>query len=191
MDGSGLHTPLGTMALDSSAAELLAAAGNRIRLDYGPHCGEHSAENQVPFVQSLFPSAGLVAALVGDHDIQTLRDLVDALGKLAERRSILVVSSSDMLHDADYELVSRTDRETLKKVAAMDYDSLAAEWSPYRQTFCGLIPALAAMRFAASRGCREGTVLHYCNSGDIDPSGRGTWVVGYGAVVFAVPAQSG
>jgi AmmeMemoRadiSam system protein B len=174
------------MTLDSAAAEFLADSGDRIHLDYSPHGGEHSAENQIPFVQSLFPNAGLVVALAGDHDGGTLDDLVAALGKLADKRSMLVISSSDMLHDADYDLVSRTDHETLKKVSSLDHGAIADEWSPHRQTFCGLIPVLAAMRFAESRGCNEGVVLHYCNSGDIDPSGRGTWVVGYGAAVFSV-----
>jgi len=187
MDGDVLRTPLGDAVLDPAGADVMAATSARIYVDYRPHAGEHSAENEVPFVQAALPGVPIIVGLVGDHDPRTLDDLVGALDALSAKKTVLVVASSDMLHDPDYNLVTRTDKETLKLVEAMDHAGIRKGWGYSRQTFCGIGPVLAAMRFAQGKGCLEGTVLIYRNSGDDFPESRGRWVVGYGAVVFAVP----
>ncbi len=186
MDGDSIETPLGPSALDQTAIEMLTTGRERLFIDYAPHEMEHSAENEIPFVQAAFPNAKLVVALTGDHEDRSLNELVQALSALAETKRILVVASTDMLHADDYELVSSTDRQTLERVAAMDIMAIGKTWSPQNQIFCGIMPVLAAMRFAEAQGCRQSTVLYYRNSGDEDPISRGHWVVGYGSVVFAV-----
>lgn len=187
MDGDAIKTPLGEIGLDGEAAKLLVAQSPRISFDYAPHAGEHSAENEIPFVQAALPDTKIVVGLIGDHDPQTLDDLVEALGVVSKKKKILVIASSDMLHDPSYSLVTSTDKETMEKVRAMDLAAIRKDWSPTKQTFCGLMPVLAVMRFAKSQGCKNGTVLYYRNSGDDFPESRGRWVVGYGSVVFAVP----
>jgi len=184
MDGDAIATPLGETLLDREAAQVLMRNRSAIKLDYEPHNGEHSAENQIPFVQAALPRAKLVVALIGGHNPQTINQLVGGLADLAGQKKILVVASSDMLHDPDYDLVTRTDKATLKIVEAMDDKKLLQEWNYDRQTFCGMAPVVAAMRFAAAQGCKKGVVLKYENSGDMHPESRGQWVVGYGAVVF-------
>lgn len=189
MDGDAITTPLGEAVLDREAAQVLTANRNAIKLDYAPHHGEHSAENQIPFVQAALPKARLVVALMGDHNPQSISQLVSGLDDLAKQKKILVVASSDMLHDPDYDLVTRTDKATLKLVEAMDDKNLLQEWNYDRQIFCGMAPVLVAMRFAAAQKCAQGTVLKYENSGDKHPESRGQWVVGYGAVVFNAPVR--
>ncbi len=189
LDGDVLRTPLGEARLDTESAAILAQACPAVRLDARPHSGEHSAENEVPFVQAALPDARLVVALFGDHDPETLTSFVAALAGLAAKKKILVVASSDMLHDPDYDLVTKTDKQTLQSVAAMDSRGLLAQWSPRRQVFCGLAPVTVAMGFAREQGCTEGKILYYRNSGDDFPESRGELVVGYGAVVFAAPGK--
>jgi len=187
MDGDILRTPLGDAALDKTGATVMTSISPRIFFDYSPHAGEHSAENEVPFVQAALPDVPIIVGLVGDHDPRTIDDLVAALDALSKKKDILIVASSDMLHDADYALVTRTDQESLKLVEAMDHAAIRKGWGYSRQTFCGIGPVIAAMRFAQIKGCEAGTVLIYRNSGDDFPESRGRWVVGYGSVVFAVP----
>jgi len=187
MDGDAITTPLGEAVLDREAVQVLTSNRNAIKLDYAPHHGEHSAENQIPFVQVVLPKAKLVVALMGDHNPQSINQLVSGLTDLAKRKKILVVASSDMLHDPDYDLVTRTDKATLKIVESMDDKKLLQGWSYDRQIFCGMAPVAVAMRFAAGQECKQGTVLKYENSGDKHPESRGQWVVGYGAVVFLAP----
>lgn len=187
MDGDAIETPLGEVALDRETAGFLVSQSPRISFNYAPHAGEHSAENEIPFVQKALPGIKIVVGIIGDHDRQTLDDLVKALDALSKKKKIVVIASSDMLHDPSYSLVTRTDKETLKRVRSMDYDAIRKGWSPSRQTFCGVMPVLAVMEFARSQGCQKGTVLHYRNSGDDFPESRGRWVVGYGSAVFVVP----
>ncbi|MBW1780807.1 MAG: AmmeMemoRadiSam system protein B [Deltaproteobacteria bacterium] len=187
MDGDVLRTPLGDAVLDTEGGEAMAAESPRIYFDYRPHVGEHSAENEIPFVQSILPQAKVIVGLIGDHDPRTIDDLVTALDRLSKMKKIVVIASSDMLHDPDYDLVRRTDTDTLKMVKTMDHAGIEKGWSYSRQTLCGIGPVLAVMRFAERMGCRKGTVLHYRNSGDDFPESRGRWVVGYGSVVFAAP----
>lgn len=189
MDGDALETPLGEAALDTDAAAFLAAQSPRIRLLYAPHAGEHSAENQVPFVQEALPQARLVVALFGDHDGRTVADVARALGQLAARKRIAVVASTDLLHDPDYDRVTRSDGDTLGLIEGLKTAELSASWSYTNQVCCGIGPVLAAMTFAREQGCPKGVRLHYENSGDAHPESRGQWVVGYGAVAFPLPAS--
>jgi AmmeMemoRadiSam system protein B len=186
MDGDAIQTPLGESPLDAEAAGILVKSAAGIRLAYAPHNGEHSAENQVPFVQAALPGTKLVIGLIGGHDPETIKGLVAALSELAARKKILVVASSDMLHDPDYDLVTKTDKKTLQAVAALDTRKLLEQWGPEHQIFCGMTAVNVVMDFAKQQGCPAGKVLYYRNSGDDYPESRGSWVVGYGAVVFVL-----
>jgi len=185
MDGDAVETPLGQLALDREAAGLLTAEAPCMVLNYGPHAGEHSAENQLPFLQAAAPGSKAVVCLVGDHSAATLDAVVKALVRLNEERRVLVLASTDLLHDPDYERVTASDRKTMQQFGALDYKGILGRWSYSSQVCCGIGPVLCAMRFAEQLGVRQGKVLHYRNSGDDFPESRGSWVVGYGAAVFA------
>lgn len=185
MDGTAFSTPLGETNLDAEAASILTGFDRRIRLNYPPHSGEHSLENQIPFIQTVVPGAKLVMALLADRDAGTITTLAKSIEALAAKKKILVVASSDMLHDASYELVRKTDQQTLRSLVAMDVTGVLREWDYGRQILCGIGPVATAMTFARMRGVKQGTLLRYRNSGDDHPKSRGQWVVGYGAVAFA------
>lgn len=186
MDGDAIETPLGETPLDQEAASALAKASPLIRMAYAPHDGEHSAENQIPFIQEALPAAKLVVGLIGDHEEPTLAALVKALDQLAKQKKIVVVASTDLLHDPDYSLVARTDRKTMEQAGTLDWKGLLGRWDYSTQVCCGIGPVVTALRFAEAQGCRQGSVLYYRNSGDDFPESRGNWVVGYGSVVFAI-----
>ena len=187
LDADAILTPLGETPLDRDAMACLIKASPLIRYATPPHQGEHSAENEVPFVQTALPQARLVIGLFGDHDPASLNAMAQAILGLAENKKILVVASTDLLHDPDYPLVTRTDQQTLQQIAALDEHALLNRWRPDNQICCGLMPVLTAIRVAKGMGCTKGTPLYYRNSGDDHPESRGNWVVGYGAMVFAVP----
>ena len=187
MDGNSFETPVGRTMLDPEAAEILTDGSSRISIDYSPHLGEHSAENQIPFLQVALPESRLVMAIMGDRDTSTVNELAERLGRVAERKPLLVVASSDMLHDESYERVRRIDRQSLDHLTALKGRAILSGWEYANQTFCGLDPVLTLVDYARARGCKAGRVLHYRNSGDDYPESRGQWVVGYSAVAFGVP----
>ena len=189
LDGASVETPLGGVAIDMITATELAESSPRIAFSSAPHADEHSAENEIPFVQAALPGTKIVVGLMGDHDEKTVNDLVKALVAASAKRSLLVVASTDLLHDADYERVRKTDGETLAIITSMNAAKLAARWSYSEQVCCGIGPVLTVMKYAEAMGCGKGTLLHYRNSGDDYPESRGQWVVGYGAVVCASGRQ--
>jgi len=186
LDGDAIRTPLGDALLDREAARILCGAGRRVFEDARPHRGEHSAENEIPFIQAAAPDAKLVVGLIGDHQDETVTQLVEGLRALAKKKRIVVVASTDLLHDASYERVTKTDKVTLALIEKLDYQALLRTWSHREQVCCGIAPVVAAIRFARSQGEASGQVLYYRNSGDDYPESRGNWVVGYGAVIFTV-----
>ena len=188
MDGDAIRTPLGEIPLDGEARQYLADTCKGAEVNYAPHRGEHSAENQLPFVQVAVPKAKLVVALIGSHDMAVVEDLVQALRGLAKQKRIAVIASTDLLHDPDYERVKQMDGLTVERLKQMDAPAIVDTWSFREQTMCGVCPVLTAVLFAREQGCKEGAVLHYRNSGDDHPESRGQWVVGYAAVVYYTDA---
>ena len=185
MDGDVLRTPLGDAVIDQEANRALAASSERICEDYRPHNGEHSAENEVPFVQAVLPDTKIVVALMGDHDGETVEEFVAALKDLSATKKILFIASTDLLHDADFDKVTATDRKTVELIAGLNTRDLAGSWNMRNQVCCGIMPVLTAMKFASEMGCKQGDVLYCRNSGDDFPESKGDWVVGYGSIVFA------
>ena len=191
MDGDAIRSPLGVTVLDKESAGFLVSASDRIRFDYRPHMGEHSAENLVPFVQKSLLKAKLVVALMGDHEDASASDLAAALNKLATRRRIVVLASTDLLHDPDYDKVTRSDKVTLEEIVTLDEAGLAGTWSYDNQVCCGIMPVLTLMKFVRLQGVEKGEILGYRNSGDDHPESRGNWVVGYGSVIFSKQLKKG
>jgi len=184
------RTPLGEVAIDEETVKQLALAAN-CSLDRTPHVREHSIEVQVPFVQYLFPKAKIVAAVVGSPDLQLCTGFGQALAKALEKRSALIVASSDLSHYPAYDDACRTDRRTLEAMVTLDPAALrsavktdeTSEVPELSTCACGEAPVLAAMAAAKALGATHGAVVSYANSGDtlIGDHGR---VVGYGAVAF-------
>lgn len=191
MDGDALVTPLGAARLDRGVARLLTEGANHLYMSSAPHLGEHSAENIVPFLQVALPDCPVVLALMENHREATLDELVERLVKLGGTRKVLVVASTDLLHDPDYQKVTKTDKETLARIERMDWMGTLKAWDYSRQICCGIGPVIVAMRFADALGSKKGVRLCYRNSGDDFPESRGQWVVGYGALVFPVTAADG
>ncbi len=190
LPGSAIRTPLGDITLDNRLRQEMLAGSNIIFADQSLHHDEHSAENLLPFLQMALPDTPVTVAIIGDHEPDTIDELMTVLQKSGQSRNILLLASTDLLHDPDYHKVTQTDQETLRMICALDTAALTANWSYTNQLCCGIAPVQCAMRWAAMQGCTQGSVLHYRNSGDDFPESRGEWVVGYGSVIFTKKGSS-
>ncbi len=196
--GAGFRTPLGTVPVDGEIVAALIAAAPDCKADKAPHVREHSIEVQIPFIQTLFPRAKIVPAIVGMADVGLCTRFGSALARVLKGKRALIVASSDLSHypsAADAEMV---DRKTLAAVASLDPSALrdtiqtqmARRIRGLDTCACGEAPIMAAMEAAKALGATSGKVVSYANSGDI-PIGDRDRVVGYGAVVFtAGPEKS-
>jgi hypothetical protein len=194
--GAGFRTPLGIIPVDGEIVAALIAASPDCKADKAPHVREHSIEVQIPFIQTLFPQAKIVPAIVGMADIGLCTRFGAVLAKVLEGKRALVVASSDLSHYPSAEDAAMVDRKTLAAVASLDpaalqstiREEMARRIRGLDTCACGEAPIMAAMTAAKALGATSGKVVSYAHSGDI-PIGERDRVVGYGAVVFTVDPE--
>ncbi len=92
------RTPLGSSHVDESLRAHLLESSPTIVEDDIPHLEEHCLEVQLPFVQYLFPNAGILPILMGSPATPTVTTLAQALSRIDEMvdGSLLYVVSSNM-----------------------------------------------------------------------------------------------
>lgn len=186
------RTPLGDAPIDEAITSALLKEDSDCTANTAAQVSEHSVEVQVPFIQTLFPSAKIVAAVVGMPELKMCERFGTALAKVVKGKRVLIVASSDLSHFPRYEDAVDVDRQTLEAIARFDpaqftskVNSLMSRNIPNLGTCaCGEAPILAAMTAAKALGATHGVVVSYANTGDAVAEDRSR-VVGYGAVVFA------
>ncbi len=189
LDAAQIVTPLGRIPVDQETNAYLLQQVDGARFDNAVHVGEHSAENQLPFLQCVLPGVPVVVGLICGYADATITAMAQALSTLSQSRAIHCVASTDLLHDPSYEAVCVSDHETLGMMERLDSDGLLKAWSPVHQICCGIAPVSVLLQFVRACGGQGGTTLYYQNSGDIDPASRGQWVVGYGSIVYSLNGE--
>ena len=184
MDGKGIKTPICTTEFDIDSIKIMCNGRKNIKCYYKPHYGEHSAENEIPFVQKAFPNSKIVVILVGTHDLDVLKEVGDGLYDVSKQKKIYVVASSDMLHDADHSLVEKVDRETIALTEKMDVKSLLKNWTYENQIYCGITAVIPTMLYCIKQNCKKAITLDLTNSEIVTKKLNSGWVVGYCAVIF-------
>jgi MEMO1 family protein len=188
---AAFKTPLGTVAIDQEVVQRLLKESPDCVSDAQPHAREHSIEVQVPFLQTLFPKARIVPAIVGAPDLSLCTRIGKLLATLLKDRKWLIIASSDLSHYPAVQGARQADPETLKAILRFDpgtfQDALDQEmkWGiPNLATAaCGEAPILLAMSVVNALGAAHGRVISYANSGDT-LMGEPDRVVGYGAVAL-------
>jgi hypothetical protein len=165
-------TPLGDVPVDAGAIRAIAHLPQVKRLD-APHEWEHSLEVQLPFLQRVLGAFGIVPLSVGEATPDEVAEVLDCLWGGPET---LVVVSSDLSHDYDYETARRLDSRTTRAIEALDPGGLDEE------SACGRVPARGLL-VAARRHALRARTLDLRSSGDT--AGGRDEVVGYGSYAFA------
>ncbi len=185
------ETPLGKVRIDETAANRLLSSDQSFSSETMVHEREHSIEVQLPFVQTLFPTAKILPIVVGEPDSRMCEHLGQALANLSKQYDLLIVASSDLSHYPDYETANSVDRETVKAIATINPGRLKTactqseldRFHNLETCACGEAPILTAMYAALSVGIPGSRVISYANSGDCSVGDRNR-VVGYGAIVL-------
>ena len=164
------ETPLGTVDLDRTVLDELAAEPHVVRSDRA-HATEHALEVQLPFLQEVLEDFTLVPLVVGDA---TPDEVAAVLERVWGGPETLIVVSSDLSHYLPYDTARRVDAATLAQVLA-----LGPELD--HEQACGATPINALMHVARRRRLRP-RLLAACSSGDT--AGDRDRVVGYASVTF-------
>ena len=162
-------TPLGAVEVDRIAIEVVRRFPQLVVADE-PHEQEPSLEVQLPFVQTLLPSAAIVPLLVGHVEDEEAAQVIDALWD----DETLIVVSTDLSHYFDAVTAKRMDDATARAVEALEAVPIGEEQACGHAALRALITTSRARRLRATR-------VEVRHSGET--SGDLTEVVGFGAFV--------
>jgi AmmeMemoRadiSam system protein B len=189
--GSGLaivnegawRTPLGDVEIDTEAANDVIREAKIVDVDEAAHSLEHSIEVQLPFLQYLYGARfKMVPICFLMQDLDSAREVGEALAKVAAHRNAVLIASSDMTHYEPCERAQSKDRKALEAVTALDEARFYSVIESHHVTACGYGPIAAVVTAAKSLGVKEAKLLCYKTSGDV--IGDSSEVVGYAAVCF-------
>jgi len=188
-DYGAFRTPLGTSTVDEEITSALLAECKDCNRNREVHIGEHSIEVQLPFVQTLFPNARIVPAIIHPPDARMCQRFGEALAKVLRNRRALIIISSDLSHYPSSINAQKADALTLTTIAGLDPSRVSSLMRtldlPNLETrACGEAGILAGITAAKALGATRAVVVSYANSGDV-LIGDTSRAVGYGAVVLA------
>jgi len=182
------ETPLGRVKIDSDLSDAIFKASGMIDMDESAHVYEHSIEVQLPFLQYLYGSMiNIVPICMGLQDLETSRNVGEAIAKATKGKNLVVIASTDMTHQESQQSASRKDHLVLDALEAMDEERLQETVQSNRITMCGYGPVSAALIASKRLGADRAEILSYHTSGDI--TGDQGAVVGYSSAKITRTVQ--
>jgi len=176
-------TPLGEAVVDEDVAKAIFRASGIVDVDPVAHRYEHSIEVQLPFLQYLYgPSIRFVPICMGLQDLETSREVGEAVAEALRDRDGVVVASTDLTHYEPQSLAEEKDRALIEAITAMDERRVMEVLEAKSVSACGYGPVCAAIVASRKLGARVGELLSYRTSGDV--TGDYSAVVGYTSILF-------
>jgi len=163
-------TPLGTVQVDSAAAEIIAHLP-QVVVSPQAHAQEHSLEVQLPFLQTVLTDFKLLPLAVGMASAEEVAEVLELLWGGDET---LIVISSDLSHYLPYDTAQRVDGATVQSVLNLTQGIL-------HEQACGATP-INGLLLSARRHQLTPHLLDLRNSGDT--AGPRDGVVGYASFAF-------
>ena len=177
------RTPLGDVEIDTSTANQILRESPIIDVDDSAHTREHSIEVQIPFLQYLYGSAfKFVPICFLMQDLESSREVGQAVAKALVGKNALVIASTDMTHYEPQERAERKDKRAIDALLKLDEELFYSTVETYSISTCGYGPTVAAITASKALGAKKAQLLCYKTSGDV--TGDFYAVVGYASVSF-------
>lgn len=200
-DGEYYETPLGKLPVDRETTGQLLAHSDLFEYNKAAHStrkslmesgGEHSVENQVPFLQRAIGEFKMVEILTNAENADLCHHAGLAIAEALQGKNALLVASTDLTHWPRYEDAVRVDRKALEILSDLDPKNIWKELRVLEQenadvhnlscVMCSKAAVLTVFEAAIALGADRAAVLDYRNSGDT--AGGKSQVVGYGAMAL-------
>lgn len=177
------ETPLGGVEVDSDAADEINGYSKLIEIDYFSHTKDHSIEVQVPMLQDFYKKPfKILPIILNDQDYEYSLEVGAAIAKLARRKKIMVIGSSDFTHYEQNDFAHKQDMALIEPILQMDVEGFYHTLQERRVTACGYGAIASTMVACKELGAKKGELLKYATSGDV--SGDKSSVVGYASIIF-------
>ena len=193
------ETPLGTVKNDTELGKEVSGNCKMIAIDDLAHTYEHSAEVQLPFLQTALENFSIVPICISSRlsSLENCEIIGDAIKMVCEKakkagKKILLVASSDFTHlgesygffppEAKKDPVSwikKTDRDVID--AILDLDAKKTFELGRKTTVCGIAP-IVTLLFALKGVAKKASLIDYGTSYDV--SKDKSMIVGYTGIVF-------
>ncbi len=178
----GYETPLGVVPVAEEFAQKIKNM-SKVTADIPEaHRQEHSVEIQIPFLQVALGQFSFVPLVMGNQDMNTCRELANALYGALHGKKILIVGSSDLSHFYNYNTAKKMDAVALGYLKNGDAIGLLQAMENGTVEACGGGPMAVTMLVAHMMRADKAHLLKYANSGDV--TGDKSSVVGYAAAVY-------
>jgi len=190
-------TALGNLLVDKEFIIKLQKGDSEIIFNVFAHQDEHALEVELPFLQTVLgDDIKIVPLLFGDNNAITIAGLANALAKIIDEKTVVVVSS-DLSHYPTYAQANKLDQETIETILRLDeakFDQRnrqaeASDWPGVATLACGAPAVDVAILLAKQMGLSP-ILLKYANSGDTAPETKDR-VVGYAAIGFYGAKEGG
>ena len=178
------RTPLGDVEIDAEAAKEIVSRSAIVDVDESAHAHEHSIEVQLPFLQYVYGSSfKFVPICFLMQDLETSREVGQALAETLDGKNAVIIASTDMTHYEPHRRAVEKDMKAIDAMLRLDDKLLYSVLDSYNISACGYGPVAALMTVARKAGLEKAEMLSHKTSGDI--TGDTSAVVGYAALVFA------
>jgi hypothetical protein len=183
MNEGAWRTPLGDVEIDTQTANQILRESRIIDVDDTAHAREHSIELQLPFLQYLYGSAfKFVPICFLMQDLESSREVGQAVAKALSGKNALVIASTDMTHYEPQERAEKKDKIAIDAAVKMDEEQYYSAVESYGISACGYGPTVAVIVAAKALGAKKAQLLCYKTSGDV--TGDFSAVVGYASIAF-------
>ncbi|MDH3657334.1 MAG: AmmeMemoRadiSam system protein B [Nitrosopumilus sp.] len=177
------RTPLGLVQVDSESAQEIEKKSKIIEIDNYSHSQDHSLEVQVPMLQSTLSNEfQILPIILLAQDLDTARDVGNAISEIAKKKNSIIVGSSDFTHYEENSFAHLQDKALIEPILEMDVERFYHVLKEKRVTACGFGAIASTIIACKNLGATKGELLSYATSGDV--SGDTNSVVGYGAIKF-------
>lgn len=177
------RTPLGEVEIDSDLARAVVSKSGIVDPDDSAHIYEHSIEVQLPFLQYIYGSSfKFVPICFLMQDLETCREVGEALAEALKNRNFVMIASTDMTHYEPQRNAYDKDMKALDAVLKLDERLFHSVLNANRISACGYGPVTTLIVAAKKMGLNRAEMLCYKTSGDI--TGDTSSVVGYASLVF-------
>jgi len=176
------NTPLGDVEVDSEAAEEISHISEIIDIDYFSHTREHSLEVQIPIIQEMYSDFKILPISMINQNKDVAKDIGLAIVKIAEKKKVMIIGSSDFTHYEQNEFAHEQDMALIEPILNLDVKKFYDVLEDRNVSACGYGAIATTMIACKELGATKGELLKYATSGDI--TGDTSSVVGYGSIVF-------
>lgn len=174
-------TPLGDVEVDPQICRRIVEASDLVDIDERAHIYEHSIEVQIPFLQYLYGSPKIVPICMLMQDLETSRELGEALAKALKGVDTVIIASTDLNHYEPHDRTLKKDRLVIDAILRMDEEALFKAVDE-GVSMCGPGPVATMIVTLKMLGHFKTVLLSHRTSGDI--TGDYSSVVGYASIVF-------